>query len=114
MSDLDAKEQQHVRAALRYLHNRLGTWQAVADGVKAKTETIKTVIRGSDPVSASLAFRVARLAGVMIDDLLVGKFVPPGACPNCGHVVTSDFKDENTVVDEATTQTVAAGLKLVP
>ena len=112
MSDLDAKEQQHVRAALRYLHNRLGTWQAVADGVKAKTETIKTVIRGSDPVSASLAFRVARLAGVMIDDLLVGKFLPPGACPNCGHVITSDFKDENTVAEEAPRIT-AAGLSLV-
>lgn len=112
MSDLDAKEQQHVRAALRYLHNRLGTWKAVADGVKASTETLKTVMRGSDPVSASLAFRVARLAGVMIDDLLVGKFVPPGACPNCGHVITSDFKDESTLVEEAP-RPPAAGLALV-
>jgi len=34
MSDLDLKEQQHVRAALRHLHTRLGTWQAVAGGVR--------------------------------------------------------------------------------
>jgi len=101
MSDLDQKEQAHVRAALRFMRTRLGTWQTVADGVKSTPATLQTVMRGRDPVSASLAFRVARLAGVMVDDLLVGKFVPPGACPNCGHIITSDFKDENTVADRA-------------
>lgn len=58
-----------------------------------------------------MALRAARLLGVMVDDLLVGRFLPPGACPNCGHVITSDFKDESTIVEEA--QRPAAGLTLV-
>lgn len=30
MSDLDEKEQKHVRTALRFLRQRAGTWVAVA------------------------------------------------------------------------------------
>lgn len=112
MSDLDAKEQQHVRAALRLLRNRLGTWVSVADGLSMNVKNLEKTVRGGQRVSASLTFRVARLLGVMVDDLLVGRFLPPGACPNCGHVITSDFKDENTVVEEAPRQT-AASLSLV-
>lgn len=35
--------------------------------------------------SATLAFGVARLAGVSIDDALTGKYPPVGTCPHCGH-----------------------------
>ena len=112
MSDLDQKEQDHVRAALRLFQRRLGTLTAVASALKFSTETIKKVLGGRDAVSASMAIRVARLAGVMVDDLLVGKFLPPGACPNCGHVATSDFRDESTVVEDAPQQTTS-GLSLV-
>jgi len=48
-------------------------------------------------VTAGLALRVARFAEVSIDDLLGGKYVPPGACPYCGR--GSDFTDEETVVE---------------
>jgi len=37
------------------------------------------------PASPTLAFRVARLAGVAVDDLLSGRFPPPGTCAYCGH-----------------------------
>ena len=110
MSDLDAKEQQYVRVALRHLHRTLGAWAPVAAGLKTTAVTVRMVACGQNAVSASLALRVARLLNVMVDDLLVGKFLPPGACPNCGHVITSDFKDENTVVEEAPR---SAGLTLV-
>lgn len=110
MSDLDPKEQNHVRVALRYLHGRLKTWASVADAVHINETTLTQVLSGRRSVTASAAIRVARLLGVMIDDLLVGKFLPPGACPNCGHVISSDFKDENTVVEDAP----RSGLKLVP
>ena len=113
MSDLDEKEQNHVRAALRFLNHRLGTWATVADGLHCSKQTLKPVLSGKAAVSASLAIRVARLAGVMVDDLLVGKFLPPGACPNCGHVVTSDFEDENTVVEDARCQASGTALTLV-
>jgi len=113
MSDLDEKEQNHVRAALRFLNHRLGTWATVADGLHCSKQTLKPVLSGKAAVSASLAIRVARLAGVMVDDLLVGKFLPPGACPNCGHVAVPDFADENTVVESVQRPTLGTGLALV-
>jgi len=33
-----------------------------------------------------LAFRVARLAKVVVDDVLTGRFPDPRCCPHCGHV----------------------------
>jgi hypothetical protein len=36
-----------------------------------------------------MAFRVARLATVTVDDLITGKFSPPGICPHCGHATAS-------------------------
>jgi hypothetical protein len=100
MSDLDNKEQQHVRAALRLLRNHLGTWAIVGSGLNITGKSLEKVARCEKTVSASLAFRVARLLNVLVDDLLVGKFLQPGACPNCGHIITSEFRDEHTVVDE--------------
>lgn len=111
MSDLDAKEQLHVRAALRHLHGRMGTWTAVAAALHTQPRTLEGAAQ-KRTITASLAIRVARLLNVMVDDLLVGRFLPPGACPNCGHVIASDFTDENTVVEEAPRQP-AAGLSLV-
>ncbi len=112
MSDLDNKEQQHVRSALRLLRNHLGTWAIVGSGLNITGKSLEKVARCEKSVSASLAFRVARLLNVLVDDLLIGKFLPPGACPNCGHVVTSDFKDENTVAEE-TPRSASNGLVLV-
>ena len=113
MSDLDAKEQNHVRAALRFLNRRLGTWASVAEALRSTSGTLKKVMSGNDSVSASMALRVARLAGVMIDDLLVGRFLPAGACPNCGHVPVPDFADETTNVESAPRPAAGAGLALV-
>ena len=49
----------------------------------------------------------------MVDDLLVGRFLPPGACPNCGHVAVPDFKDESTVVEDAPRLALGVGLALL-
>ena len=101
MSDLDQKEQNHVRAALRFLQRSLGTWEAAAKALRTTSGTLKKVMGGKDSISASMALRTARLLGVMMDDLLVGRFLPPGACPNCGQVPAPDFADEATVVEAA-------------
>jgi hypothetical protein len=37
-----------------------------------------------------MAVRVARMVKVGVDDLLVGKFPPPGECPKCGFRDTRD------------------------
>ncbi|MFI5297208.1 MAG: hypothetical protein ACHREM_03850 [Polyangiales bacterium] len=81
--DLTAKEQAYVRAALRYLHVRFGTLDALAAALAFSITMLKHVRRGG-PVSPALTFRIARLARVPIDDLLVGKFPVAGTCPHCG------------------------------
>lgn len=48
-----------------------------------KPQTLSRVLRGAT-ASASLTFRIARFAKIGIDDLLAGKFPPPGTCPHCG------------------------------
>jgi hypothetical protein len=40
--------------------------------------------RMKEIVNASLAFRVAKVAGVPVDDVLTGKYPSPGTCPRCG------------------------------
>jgi hypothetical protein len=82
--DLTAEEQARVRVALRFLMARGGGLAGVAPILGFKRKTLANV-RDGQTVSVTLAFRVARLASVSMEDLLVGKFPPPGACPNCGH-----------------------------
>lgn len=54
---------------------------AAALGFKRKT---LTNVSEGDGVSPNMAFRVARLAGVTFEDVIGGKWPPPGACPHCG------------------------------
>ncbi len=110
MSDLSLTEQKHVRTALRYLRRRIGTWAPVAEALRVAPATMEKVVNERRAVTASLAFRVARLAGVPIDDVLEGRYLP-GACPRCGYV--ADFADEATAVGDAPCS-APAGLKLVP
>lgn len=84
MSDLTAQEQTHVRTALRFLRFRCGGWAPLVKALHFKDATLANVARGR-AVSASLAFRVARLGGVTVDDLLAGRYPAPGTCAHCGH-----------------------------
>jgi len=84
MVDLTDQEQTNVRAALRFLRVRLGGWRPLAKTISAEPLTLRRVA-GGHVVSASIAFRVARLAGVGVDDVLQGRYPPPGTCPHCGH-----------------------------
>lgn len=119
MTDLDEKEQDHVRATLRYLHNQMGGWTPMSKALGFTPATLKhaAYLRGRS-VSASMALRVARLIDVSIDDLLAGRH-RPGACSKCGHVPSyipaqiSDFVDESTVAEEKPRPALDVGLKLV-
>lgn len=86
MSDLNLEEQAHVRAALRVLRVRCEGWLAVSKVLGICEDSITHIARGAKPVSARVAFRVARFVGIGVDDLLLGKWVPKGMCPYCGHV----------------------------
>lgn len=71
----------NVRAAIRFLRIRCGGWVPLSKALRFTRSTLQKV--GATP---AVAFRVARLAGVGVDDLLAGKYPPPGTCPHCGHV----------------------------
>jgi plasmid maintenance system antidote protein VapI len=82
-SDLNAEEQQRVRGAIRHIHARVRDWMLVAKSLRFAKSTVTDMVYGRTPVSASMAFRVARFLGAPIDDLLAGRFTPPSTCPYC-------------------------------
>lgn len=106
MSDLNAKEQNHVRTALRYLRRRVGGWTPVADALGYKYDSVEKVARGGRAVTAAMATRVARILGTSVDDLLARRFLA-GACSRCGH--TPDFPDEPTTVEDGPRPAAGSG-----
>ena len=96
---LTVKEQRHVRTAIRFLRFKVGGWQPLADALNLKADSIGKVLRGVRDVTPKLAYSVARLTDVSIDDLLVGALLSPRTCPHCGRP-PDDFADEETVVDD--------------
>ena len=96
---LTPKEQRHVRTALRFLHYKVGGWQPLADTLGVKADSIGKVLRGARDVTAKLAYSVARLTDVSIDDLLSGALLSPRTCPHCGRP-PDDFTDEETLVED--------------
>lgn len=98
MSDLTDKEQRNVRLALKFLHYRVGRWRPIAEALKMTEDAITKVANGTT-VTASHAFRLARLVEVPLDDLLAGTWLSPRICRHCGHP-PDDFEDEETVVTD--------------
>ena len=84
MIDLTAAEQANVRAGLRYLRVQIGGWKPLARVLGISHKTAANVACGTKGVGAKMAFRLARLAAVSLDDLLAGKYPPAGVCPHCG------------------------------
>ncbi len=82
--DLTIEEQKHVRNALIFLRVKLGG-KSLARLLHFDETTIVHVINEHRCVSASMAFRLARVVKVGIEDLLAGKWPEPGTCPQCGY-----------------------------
>lgn len=108
---LTDKEQRHVRTAIRFLRFKVGGWMPLAEALGMKVDSIVKVVnaRGRD-VTVQLAYGVARLTDVSIDDLLAGRLLSPRTCPHCGRPPDEDFADEETVVEDRAREAV---LKLV-
>lgn len=83
---LTAEEQDNVRAAMRVLRIRHGSWAALAKALGMSFKTLKLAVskRGYRRPTPGLALHVARLAGVPMEDVISGAFPKPGACPMCG------------------------------
>ncbi len=84
MSDLTVDEQKNVRTALLFLRSRMGRWGNVAKALDLAENTMTQVMSGRRIVTPLVAFRVAKLAKVGVNDVLAGRFPIPGACPHCG------------------------------
>ena len=85
MSDFTEKEQAHVRAALRFLHLRSGRWIALGRALRFNGYNLSNIANGHQAVSAKLVLRIAKFAGVGLDDVIAGRFPLPGTCSRCGH-----------------------------
>ena len=85
-TDLTDEESANVRAALRFLRTRLGTWASVARALGCKEKTLEQAVGDRQAITGGLTIRAARVAGVGVDDLLAGRYPPAGMCPTCGHV----------------------------
>lgn len=84
-ADLTPEEQEHVRNAIILVRVQFGGWKPLGKMLRFDPATIIHVCRERRSVSASLAFRLARLLGIGIDDLLAGKWPGDGACARCGY-----------------------------
>ena len=89
--DLTAAEQTNVRTALKFLRLRCGTWAVLSKALRFGESTLGNVAKGK-AVTPLVAFRVARLAKVSVDDVLAGRFPAPGTCPHCGHMKEAEDK----------------------
>jgi len=97
MSDLTDKEQRAVRLALKFLRVRTGAYPALAKALRYNRQSLQKTAAGERPVTPALALRVARFAGVGMDDVLSGAWLSGRVCPHCGHP-PDDFADEETTV----------------
>lgn len=84
MIDLTTVEQANVLVALRHLRVQIGGWKPLADGLGFSRHTLRHVRMAEKAVSPTMAVRVARLAGVGVDDVLTGKYPIAGVCRHCG------------------------------
>ena len=81
---LTLDEQAHTMAALHFLRKRFGTWAILAKALGFERLTMRNVKKGINRVSVNMAYKVARLAGVPFDDVVMGRWPVEGTCPHCG------------------------------
>src|SRR5260370_29663693 len=81
---LTSAEQEHVKAAIRVLRLHLGR-RRFAEAVGISHRSARHLTERARTVSAGLALRVARIAGVSMETILTGAWRGPEACPTCGH-----------------------------
>jgi hypothetical protein len=82
-TDLTPAERESAKVAIRHLAKRHGSYGKLAAAMSASTETVRLAAR-TGKLSAGLALRAARLAGVPLEDVLAGRWPVAGACPHCG------------------------------
>jgi hypothetical protein len=73
-----------VRAALDVLRLRCGSKRKLAEVMQVGRMRVQRVATGSRRPDMVFAVRLARVAGVPVEDITRGRFVLKGTCPMCG------------------------------
>jgi transcriptional regulator with XRE-family HTH domain len=74
----------YVRAALGVLKLRYGSWRRLAEAMQVGRMRVTRAACGLRRPDVALAVRLARVAGVPVEDIIKGRFVLRGTCPMCG------------------------------
>lgn len=82
--DLTLEQQEHVRVCLRALHARFRNWRNVERSLPLAHSGLVEVMSERVEVSVVIAFRVAKVLGASIYDVIAGKALPEGTCRSCG------------------------------
>lgn len=81
---LNQEQRDGVRRAIATLSGRYGSLTKLAKAMGVHSTTVIRSARVTGKPSAGLAVKLAKLAGVPVDDVLSGAFPKPGSCPVCG------------------------------
>lgn len=74
-----------LRAAITSLRHQHGTWKRLAEVTGVSRHTLYGIAKGTDFGSVSIAFWIAKAAGVTLEHLLGDKLVAAAdLCPTCG------------------------------
>lgn len=76
-------ERARLAAVLRNLRKFHGSWARLAELMGVSINTLQGVSKGRDFGSMRLAVKTAKLAGLLVDDMLHGKPVAADHCPHC-------------------------------
>src|SRR5215510_5865132 len=92
--DLSLDEQEHVRVCLRSLRARFGNWSNVERSLPLAHSVLVETMSGRCEVSVVIAFRVAKVLGMSLYDVIAGRGVPDGTCTHCGKEPSEHWRCE--------------------
>jgi hypothetical protein len=83
-TELTTDEQMNARKLIDFLLIRFGGWVLLCKALHCSRTNLTDVLAGRADVSPGLVFRMARVAGVPIDDVIRGRYPASDMCPHCG------------------------------
>lgn len=80
---------------------RIGNWRNVERSLPVAHSLLVDVMSGRCQVSVVVAFRVAKVLGASIYDVIVERAVPAGTCRSCGKEPSEHWRCEGEATDGA-------------
>jgi len=90
VTSLTDGERRRLRASVKNLHLKWGTWAALASALEVPKPTLMGIAYGTDYGSVEFAAKVATIAGIPLRALLDGRVGPADRCPECGQLLPEE------------------------